>query len=134
MSSVLCTALADPSAYCYVQGNFSNYFTFTFQLSGLAIVLLQLKYPDLAPLKLRIAIPILVQLVLFTLMTVFVKVCCLPLLLRPPCILTLHRACEGKYERKRFLCRHPGACAAVWRYGDSDFCLMCGCIIALLCS
>eukprot|EP00042_Codosiga_hollandica_P036452 m.278811 g.278811 ORF g.278811 m.278811 type:complete len:464 (-) comp54893_c2_seq4:832-2223(-) len=56
------------------EGNFSNYFTFGFQFTGVSALIFLVKYGDRIPLRARIAIPMLIQLIIFSLVTLFTKV------------------------------------------------------------
>ncbi len=57
-----------------LQSNFENYFSFTFQLFNILFLIVDVLYGNKFKTRTRILIPLCVQLVVFALMTVFVKV------------------------------------------------------------
>ena len=58
----------------FQQTTYNNYFTFGFQIAGFLVLLLMMKYQHMFSLNVRIALPMAFQLVVFTLVTVLVRV------------------------------------------------------------
>ena len=59
-----------------MQGNFENYFSFTFQFFNILFLVVDVVYGGTFKTRNRILYPLVVQLVVFILMAIFVKVLC----------------------------------------------------------
>ena len=87
------------------KSNFENYFTFAFQVTNILFLLLAIRYQHRISIKLRISVPMYIQLFVFTLTTVLTKVASATLPCAPAAY-SRYRASSGGRFWRPILRRH----------------------------